>query len=126
MLERDVERLLCEGVKALGGKAWKWVSPGSAGVPDRLVLLPNGEVWMIELKTEAGKLTALQKSCAEKIKALKGNYACLMGKTDVAQWLYDRTKALRSLGYTNTTPQSSSLGPEPARLPLPARPFKNS
>ena len=38
-LERDAERLLRDEVKKLGGKSYKFVSPGNSGVPDRIVLL---------------------------------------------------------------------------------------
>ena len=61
MLERDVERKLVDGVKKLGGRAYKWVSPGSNGVPDRIVILPGGKIIFIELKTTTGRLTDLQK-----------------------------------------------------------------
>ena len=30
-MERDVERALVKGIEALGGKAFKFVSPGNAG-----------------------------------------------------------------------------------------------
>ena len=60
-MEKDVERRLVGGVKRLGGQAVKFVSPASAGWPDRLVLLPGGKVVFIELKTSTGKLSELQK-----------------------------------------------------------------
>ena len=50
MLERDVERHLVNGVKAQGGKAYKWVSPGTPGVPDRIAILPGGRIIFIEVK----------------------------------------------------------------------------
>ena len=34
----------------LGGKAYKWNSPGNRGVPDRIVLLPGGWVLLVETK----------------------------------------------------------------------------
>ena len=40
MRERDVESFLVEAVAKLGGRAFKFVSPGTAGVTDRLLLLP--------------------------------------------------------------------------------------
>lgn len=40
--EKDVEQYLCKRVKEMGGKANKFVSPGNAGVPDRLVVVPTG------------------------------------------------------------------------------------
>ena len=40
MLEKDIERKLVAGVKRSGGKAYKFVSPGNVGVPDRIVIWP--------------------------------------------------------------------------------------
>lgn len=49
--EADIEAYLREKVRAvLHGKAYKWVSPGNNGVPDRMVCLPGGRVVFAELK----------------------------------------------------------------------------
>ena len=40
--ERDIEELLVSAVKSVHGVAYKFISPGHAGVPDRLVILPGG------------------------------------------------------------------------------------
>ena len=50
MRERDVERYLRERVKQLGGRAYKFVSPGNNGVPDRIVMLPGGKLFFVELQ----------------------------------------------------------------------------
>lgn len=50
MLESGLERGLVETVKKMGGKAYKWVSPGEIGVPDRIVILPGGKIIFVELK----------------------------------------------------------------------------
>ena len=52
MRESELEARLVRGVKAAGGVAYKFVSPGSVGVPDRLVVLPGGKVVFVELKAE--------------------------------------------------------------------------
>lgn len=62
MLEKNVERKLIETVKKMGGECVKWVSPASRGWPDRIVLLPGGKVVFVEVKTDTGKLSELQKS----------------------------------------------------------------
>lgn len=41
MRERDIERYLCEKVKALGGEVRKVKWIGRRGAPDRLVMLPG-------------------------------------------------------------------------------------
>ncbi len=42
MRERDIEKILTEEVKREGGRAYKWTSPGNAGVPDRIVIFRTG------------------------------------------------------------------------------------
>ena len=60
MKESQIEARLVRGVKALGGRAYKFVSPGNTGVPDRLVVLPGGRIIFVELKTDVGKLSPMQ------------------------------------------------------------------
>lgn len=60
MKESELEARLVRGVKALGGKAYKFISPGNVGVPDRIVILPGGRIVFAELKTENGRLTLNQ------------------------------------------------------------------
>ena len=55
MLERDIERILRDEVKALGGYCLKLVCPGFTGVPDRLILLPGGKLCFVELKRPGQK-----------------------------------------------------------------------
>lgn len=60
MKESAVERRLTDRVRALGGLSVKLVASGTAGVPDRLVLLPGIEPMLIEVKAEDGKLRPVQ------------------------------------------------------------------
>lgn len=68
--EADLESKLVKGIKKLGGRAYKWVSPGCAGVPDRIIILPGPRVIFAELKTDAGKLSQLQKRQIEALRSL--------------------------------------------------------
>lgn len=61
MKESKIEAFLKREVEKRGGRADKWTSPNLPGVPDRIVLLPGGRVIFVELKTEIGKLSGLQK-----------------------------------------------------------------
>lgn len=58
--ERDVEKYLKNKLEKMGCLFLKWVSPGNAGVPDRIVIFPNGHVWFVEVKTKAGHLSGRQ------------------------------------------------------------------
>ena len=70
-LERDIERALVGMVKRRGGLCLKWVCPGFAGVPDRIVLLPGGRVVFVEVKRpRGGKVAPLQEWWAGKLKKL--------------------------------------------------------
>ncbi len=60
MNEKFIERKLVTAVKARGGIAPKFVSPGYAGMPDRLVLFPGGVFAFAELKAPGMKPRALQ------------------------------------------------------------------
>lgn len=70
MRERDIETYLREQVKAAGGIAYKWTSPGNAGVPDRIVILPKGRIHFVELKAPGQKPTPLQQVQHRKLTAL--------------------------------------------------------
>lgn len=48
--EKDIEKYFVRRVREAGGKAYKFVSPGNNGVPDRMVCLPGGRVVFVELK----------------------------------------------------------------------------
>lgn len=61
MNESRIERRLVDGVKKLGGMCLKFVSPGTQGVPDRLIITPTGRIIFAELKTETGRLAKIQR-----------------------------------------------------------------
>ena len=67
--EKQTERHLCRMVKALGGACYKWVSPGCSGVPDRIVVRPDGDVFFVELKSEGEKPTKLQRKRHNELRA---------------------------------------------------------
>ena len=60
MREKEVEQQLRNEVKRHGGIALKFTSPGFDGMPDRLLLFPNGRVAFVELKAPGKKPRALQ------------------------------------------------------------------
>ena len=81
-MERDIEAYLVKRVKALGGMAYKFVSPSNRGVADRLVVLP-GQIWFVEVKQENGRMTALQALFIEQMKRMGHNAIVVWNKEDV-------------------------------------------
>lgn len=55
MTEKDIERKLKKRVEALGCMCLKFESPGYTGVPDRIILMPGGEAFFVELKAPGKK-----------------------------------------------------------------------
>ena len=79
MIESDVEQRLVKKVKELGGKCYKFVSPGNAGVPDRIVIY-NGRTVFVELKKPEGyKFAKLQKFHRDEIRRNGG--ICILVKS---------------------------------------------
>ena len=62
MIEKQIENKLTMAVKKNGGIAPKFVSPSFAGMPDRLILLPDGHIGFAELKAPGKKPRPLQLS----------------------------------------------------------------
>ncbi len=60
MLEKEIERRMVCLVKKRGGLCYKFTSPSNPGVPDRIVITPDGKVIFVELKTEVGRLSNIQ------------------------------------------------------------------
>ncbi|MCI6937331.1 MAG: VRR-NUC domain-containing protein [Clostridiales bacterium] len=85
--EKRVEALLVSGVKQMGGVAYKFVSPGNSGVPDRIILMPGGKIYFVELKREDGQLTNLQKRQINRIRKVDCRVDVLRGMVEVSNFL---------------------------------------
>ena len=70
MREKIIEEKLVKAIRLMGGLAPKFVSPGFDGVPDRLILLPNGRMAFAELKAPGKQLRPLQKRRKRQLEAL--------------------------------------------------------
>ncbi|CDL86305.1 VRR-NUC domain-containing protein [Xenorhabdus cabanillasii] len=68
--EDVIERHLVNEVKKAGGIAYKFVSPGRRGVPDRIVVLPNGRVVFVECKAPGEKPRPDQLREHERLRAM--------------------------------------------------------
>ena len=70
MLEKTIERKLTVAVKKAGGIAVKFVSPSFDGLPDRLVLLPDGLIAFVELKAPGKRPRPLQEARHRMLRSL--------------------------------------------------------
>jgi hypothetical protein len=81
--EKEVEAALVKAVKKRNGMALKFVSPGLDGVPDRIVLLPNGKLAFIELKRPGGRMRKLQEKRKAQLESLGFLVYCVNDKDEI-------------------------------------------
>ena len=60
MLEKDIERKVCEYAKLNNVDHYKFASPNRAAVPDRMFISTSGRIWFCEFKREGQKPTPAQ------------------------------------------------------------------
>ena len=79
MREKVIERKLVQAVRQCGGLALKFVSPGFNGVPDRLLLFPDGRLAFCEVKAPGQNPRPLQLRRFAQLRALGflNLYACI-------------------------------------------------
>ena len=70
MREKAIEHKLVKAVKAEGGMCPKLVSPGTDGMPDRMVLLPEAHIGFVEVKAPGEKPRPLQVRRHEQLREL--------------------------------------------------------
>ena len=87
MQEKDIESRLAREVHHRGGLTYKFVSPGSVGVPDRIIITPCGAVWFVELKTETGRLSRMQQYQLERLRGIGANACVVYGLEDMLNTL---------------------------------------
>lgn len=85
--ERQINKLLVDLVRAHGGKAYKWISPGNNGVPDRLVVMPGGKIYMVEVKAFRGKISARQNLVQAELRSLGCDVRVVRRYSDVIEFV---------------------------------------
>jgi hypothetical protein len=84
--EAEIEAYLREEVKKLGGKSYKWISPGNTGVPDRIVF-HQGRVFFCEIKSKKGVVSAVQRMRFNELGKLGFDVIVLRSKRDVGEFV---------------------------------------
>lgn len=96
MKECEIEEILADEIRRLGGRAYKWVSPGNNGVPDRIVIFPDRAPVFVELKTESGDLSPLQRVQIGRLRKLGQRVEVVRGIDGLSQFFQD-------LGFTEAS-----------------------
>lgn len=84
--ENKVETHLKSEVKRIGGLSRKWVSPAHAFVPDQIVIY-EGEVWFVEVKTHDGKTTSGQEREHARLREHGANVVTVSGIGEVDNFI---------------------------------------
>lgn len=103
MRERNIESYLRDRVREVGGIAFKWVSPGNSGVPDRIVIVPNGRIVFVELKAPGRKPTALQLYQQNRLRVLGCDVRLIDSREGVDELIKELTlSAIAAKTHPNT------------------------
>lgn len=86
MREREIEKILVDEVRGLGGRAYKWISPGNDGVPDRIVIFPGQWPIFVELKAEKGIVSSLQRVQIKRLQELGQPVQIVRGVSGLAEF----------------------------------------
>ena len=87
MRESEIERKMVRMIRQRGGLCWKFTSPGTPGVPDRIIITPDGRIYFVELKTEVGRLANIQKWRRELLQKYRCDVLVLRGMDEVEAFI---------------------------------------
>lgn len=105
-LEVETEEFLRKRVRLLGGYCFKW-TPTIAGVPDRMVLMPGGRIFFVELKREGEKPEPIQIVWHARLREKGFHVVVIDSKAGVLTWLREVVDA--------SGPQNGKPGRRPAK-----------
>ena len=83
MLEKTIENKLKELTEKCGGLCLKFVSPGTTGVPDRIIFTPTGKVIFVELKKPTGRESGRQRFMADEMRTRGADIRVIKNLEDV-------------------------------------------
>ena len=80
--EGELQKYFTKELRAIGCLVYKFSSQGRRGVPDLLIIAPDGDVSFVELKAPTGKgrLSALQTITIEKMRSNNANVSVIDNK----------------------------------------------
>jgi hypothetical protein len=108
--ENNLEEFFRRRVMLLGGYAEK-ITGMSRGCPDRLVLMPGGRMYLVELKAETGSVEPLQVMWHARANNLGTKVYVVTGREGVIKWL-------RAMVGSTDTKRRGGPRPKPASVDL--------
>lgn len=88
-MEKNIEQYLKTEIAKTGGLAFKFVSPGFTGVPDRIILLPGAVIIFVEIKDVGKKLRPRQVQVQKQLEALGFRFEKIDSKQKVKQLIHE-------------------------------------
>lgn len=85
-LEAGLEAFFRKRVRLVGGYTVK-LAPTEKGMPDRLVVMPGGRMYLVELKTATGAVSPAQRVWHDRMAAKGVHVHVVTGKDGVVHWL---------------------------------------
>lgn len=107
--ESSIEKYFREQVEKHGGIAYKFVSPGNPGVPDRIVIFA-GMVHFVELKAAHGVLRSAQKIQKKRLAALGFDVSVIRSKDQARLWVQLTASMARFISITDEYIHGSGSG----------------
>lgn len=86
MLEKVSENRLKTAIENAGGMCFKLL-PSTAGLPDRLAVMPWGDVIWLELKADGGRLRRVQTAMHRRLAGLHQDVRVIMGREGVDNFI---------------------------------------
>lgn len=107
-LESSLEAHFNRAVRLqLGGRAVK-LAPTEKGLPDRMVLLPGGRVYLCELKTVSGRTSAAQDLWHERSAQLGTRVQLLVGRAGIDKWVREKAQEIDAGPPTREMPRKKN------------------
>lgn len=106
MKESAIESRLVREVRKRGGLCYKFTSPGNPGVPDRIVITPDGRTYYLELKTPVGRLAKIQKWQLEEMRKRGADVRVLYGLDQVLAFVEEAFPCSSTRTPTSNTASS--------------------
>lgn len=85
--ESEIESWIDKQIRKTKGLFFKFVSPGNDGVPDRIVILPGGRIIFVELKTDKGRLSPVQKHQISRLLNLGCDCRVIKGQKEAEEFI---------------------------------------